>query len=82
MCKMLGFGLKIYLNIDDLMLYKVNLGEVWELMFSYFGFIVVDLKQFMLNGIDGVWVDDVMKVVWCVVWVLEFDVFVVMFVVG
>lgn len=36
----------------------------------------------MLNGIDGVWVDDVMKVVWCVVWVLEFDVFVVMFVVG
>lgn len=44
MCKMLGFGLKIYLNIDDLMLYKVNLGEVWELMFSYFGFIVVDLK--------------------------------------
>jgi adenosine deaminase len=43
-------------------------------MFSHFGFTVAELKQFMLNGIDGAWVDDTTKAAWRAAWAPEFDV--------
>ncbi|MBR8433407.1 adenosine deaminase [Burkholderia cenocepacia] len=73
MRKMPGLGLKIHPNTDDPTLHKVNPAEAWELMFSHFGFTVADLKQFMLNGIDGAWVDDATKAAWRAAWAPEFD---------
>ena len=74
MRKMPGLGLKIHPNTDDPTLHKVNPSEAWELMFSHFGFTVAELKQFMLNGIDGAWVDDATKAAWRAAWAPEFDV--------
>lgn len=71
--KMPGLGLKIHPNTDDPTLHKVNPSEAWELMFSHFGFDTDDLRGFMVNGIDGAWVDETTRAAWRAQWVAEFD---------
>jgi adenine deaminase len=71
--QMPGFGLKIHPNTDDPTLHKVTPSEAWELMFSHFGFGVDDLRGFMLNGIDGAWVDATTRDSWRESWAREFD---------
>jgi len=71
--QMPGLGLKIHPNTDDPTLHKVNPSEAWELMFSHFGFGISDLRGFMLNGIDGAWVDDATRDAWRSQWPGEFD---------
>jgi len=68
-----GLGLKIHPNTDDPTLHKVTPSEAWELMFDHFGFGVGDLRQFMLNGIDGAWVDETTRARWRAEWATEFD---------
>ncbi|MDH7794070.1 MULTISPECIES: adenosine deaminase [unclassified Beijerinckia] len=72
--RMPQLGLKIHPNTDDPTLHKVNPSEAWELMFSHFGFAIDDLKNFMLNGIDGAWIDEETKQQWRRDWPAEFDV--------
>lgn len=69
--QMPGLGLKIHPNTDDPTLHKINPGEAWEIMFSHFGFSLDDLRQFMLNGIDGAWVDEQTKARWRTDWTKE-----------
>lgn len=57
MRRMPELGLKIHPNTDDPTLHKVNPAGAWELMYSHFGFSLDALRGFMLNGIDGAWVD-------------------------
>jgi adenosine deaminase len=71
--QMPGLGLKIHPNTDDPTLHKVNPSEAWELMFSHFGFGIDDLRGFMLNGIDGAWVDTTTQESWRTQWASEFD---------
>jgi adenosine deaminase len=71
--QMPGLGLKIHPNTDDPTLHKVNPSEAWELMFSHFGFGIDDLRGFMLNGIDGAWVDTTTQKSWRTQWASEFD---------
>jgi adenine deaminase len=71
--RMPELGLKIHPNTDDPTLHKVNPSEAWELMFSHFGFSISDLRGFMLNGIDGAWVNDATRDAWRVQWLSEFD---------
>ncbi|MFP6561780.1 adenosine deaminase [Paraburkholderia sp. B3] len=71
--RMPGLGLKIHPNTDDPTLHKVTPSEAWELMFSHFGFGIDDLRAFMLNGIDGAWVDEATRDGWRASWVREFD---------
>ncbi len=71
--RMPALGLKIHPNTDDPTLHKVNPAEAWELMFSHFGFGMEDLRQFMLNGIDGAWIDDATKGTLRARWTAEFD---------
>lgn len=71
--RMHELGLKIHPNTDDPTLHKINPSEVWELMFSHFGFSVSDLRGFMLNGIDGAWIDDLTRIKWRTQWIAEFD---------
>ncbi|MBU9178626.1 adenosine deaminase [Burkholderia gladioli] len=71
--RMPGLGLKIHPNTDDPTLHKVNPSEAWELMHSHFGFGIEALREFMLNGIDGAWVDEATRQAWRADWGPEFD---------
>jgi adenine deaminase len=73
MRRMPGLGLRIHPNTDDPTLHKVTPSEAWELMFSHFGFTLTDLTGFMLNGIDGAWVDDATKATWRRDWAREVE---------
>ncbi|MDE1180415.1 adenosine deaminase [Paraburkholderia sp.] len=73
MRRMPSLGLRIHPNTDDPTLHKVNPSEAWALMFDHFGFGVDDLRQFMLNGVEGAWVDDATKAEWRANWVGAFD---------
>lgn len=68
-----GLGLKIHPNTDDPTLHKVSPSEAWELMFSHFGFAIDDLRGFMMNGIDGAWIDPSIRATWRKEWDDEFD---------
>jgi adenosine deaminase len=66
-------GLKIHPNTDDPTLHKINPSEAWELMFSHFDFGIDDLRSFMMNGIDGAWVDAKTQDTWRKQWAEDFD---------
>jgi len=65
-------GLKIHPNTDDPTLHQVSPGGAWHMMSRDFGFTMDDLHTFMLNGIDGAWVDDSVKTRWAGDWIAEF----------
>ncbi|WP_338862174.1 adenosine deaminase [Mycetohabitans rhizoxinica] len=67
-----SLGLKVHPNTDDPALHNVTPSQAWELMFSHFGFQFDDLRTFMLNGIDGAWVDPSIKAAWRTEWAREF----------
>lgn len=71
--RMPGLGLKIHPNTDDPTLHKVNPAQAWELMFSHLGFSIDDLRGFMLNGLDGAWIDDSTRRTWRDRFSIEFD---------
>ncbi|WP_322057930.1 adenosine deaminase [Paraburkholderia sp. J63] len=71
--RMRALGLKLHPNTDDPTLHKVTPSEAWELMFSHFAFGIDDLRAFMLNGIDGAWIDDAARAAWREQWTREFD---------
>lgn len=51
-------GLKIHPNTDDPTFHNTTPNNVWRTMHVAFDFGVDDLRSFMLNGLEGVWVDD------------------------
>jgi adenine deaminase len=73
MRRMPKLGLKIHPNTDDPTLHKVTPSGAWQLMYSHLGFDIADLRQFMLNGIDGAWVDELTRCRWRNDWTREFD---------
>jgi adenosine deaminase len=66
-------GLKLHPNTDDPTLHNVTPGGAWELMHSHLGYDMADLRQMMLNGVDGAWADDDQKAKWRARWPDEFD---------
>lgn len=70
--RMPELGLKIHPNTDDPTLHKVTPSEAWQLMYSDFGFSIAELRQFMLNGIDGAWIDEATRNTWRAAWGTEF----------
>ncbi|TFY99042.1 adenosine deaminase family protein [Ramlibacter humi] len=71
--RMPALGLRIHPNTDDPTLHKVDPTGAWRMMVSDFGFTLDDLRGFMLNGIDGAWLDESVKQRWRVEWPAEFD---------
>lgn len=71
--RMPGLGLKIHPNTDDPTLHKVDPSQAWELMYSHFGFSLDDLRGFMLNGLDGAWLEPDTRRVWREHWSNTFD---------
>ena len=54
-------------------MHHVNATQTWMLMYNFLNFTVSDLKAFMLNGIDGAWIDEETKQKWKREWSEEFD---------
>jgi adenosine deaminase len=59
-----ALGFRIHPNTDDPTLHQVNPTLTWWMMMRDFGFQLDDLRQFMLNGIDGAWVDASVQSQW------------------
>ena len=62
--QMPALGFRIHPNTDDPTLHQVNPTLTWWMMMRDFGFQLDDLRQFMLNGIDGAWVDASVQSQW------------------
>ena len=71
--KMVPMGLRVHPNTDDPTMHHVNATQTWMLMYNFLNFTVSDLKAFMLNGIDGAWIDEETKQKWKREWSEEFD---------
>jgi len=71
--KMPGLGLRIHPNTDDPTLHKVTPTQAWAMMVRDFGFSLDDLRGFMLNGLDGAWIDDGLRRDRRAQWSAEFD---------
>lgn len=56
--RMPGLGLKVHPNTDDPTLHHVDPTRAWLMMARDFGFGLDDLRGFMLNGLDGAWIDE------------------------
>ena len=54
-------GLKIHPNTDDPTFHNVTPNAVWKMMHQAFGCTLGDLRRFMLNGLQGAWVDEVTR---------------------
>ena len=71
--KMVPMGLKVHPNTDDPTMHHVNATQTWMLMYNFLNFSLADLKSFMLNGIEGAWIDEKTKEKWKAEWSEEFD---------
>ena len=68
-----GLGLRIHPNTDDPTLHKVTPTQAWHMMVRDFGFSIDDLRGFMLNGLDGAWMDAGTRRAWRIEFTRQFD---------
>jgi adenosine deaminase len=66
-------GLRMHPNTDDPTLHGVTPTRCWRMMTEDFGYDLDELRGFMLNGIDGAWIDDSTRRSWHRSWAAEFD---------
>ncbi len=66
-------GLKVHPNTDDPTLHNITPAGAWHMMIKDFDFGLDDLREFMLNGLDGAWISDVTRRQWKRQWAAEFD---------
>jgi len=66
-------GLKVHPNTDDPTMHNVTPTGCWQMMVECFGFGLDELRGFMLNGLEGAWLDEETRRRWRVEWGGEFD---------
>jgi adenosine deaminase len=66
-------GIRIHPNTDDPTLHRVTPTGAWQMMVEQFGFGLDDLRQFLLNGLDGAWIDEGTRRRWRQEWTARFD---------
>jgi adenosine deaminase len=66
-------GLRVHPNTDNPNLHNVTPTRAWMMMANDFGFGLDDLRAFMLNGLDGAWIDAAQRRQWRAHWSEEFD---------
>jgi adenosine deaminase len=66
-------GLKIMLDCDDPPMFKTDPTNDYIVAADHMGFGPEDFRQFMLNAIDGSWVDEPTKRRWRRDWSAEVD---------
>ena len=69
---MAKLGLKLHPNTDDPTLHHVTPTGAW-LMMREFGFGIDDMRAFMLNGLDGAWIDQATRQAWRTEFAATFD---------
>ena len=69
---MAKLGLKLHPNTDDPTLHHVTPTGAW-LMMREFGFGIDDMRAFMLNGLDGAWIDEATRQAWRTEFAATFD---------
>lgn len=69
---MAQLGLKLHPNTDDPTLHHVTPTGAW-LMMREFGFGIDDMRGFMLNGLDGAWIDERTRKAWRQDFCAQFD---------
>lgn len=72
--EMAAAGLKLMLDCDDPPMFKTDPSNDYILAADHMGFSPAEFKQFVLNGIDGCWIDDSVKAEWKRDWGTEIDV--------
>lgn len=68
-----GAGLRIHPNTDDPTFHNVTPTGTWQMMVRDFGFSLDDLRGFLINGLDGAWIDVDTRRRWKQDWLGEFD---------
>ncbi len=71
--RMPGLGLRIHPNTDDPTMHLVTPARAWGMMHWEFGFGPDSLREFLLNGIDGAFVEEAQKSVWRAEHLAAFD---------
>jgi adenosine deaminase len=71
--RMPDLGLKIHPNTDDPTLHLTTPTRSWLMMVRDFGFRLPDVRQFMLHGLEGAWIDGATRARWRTDWLAEFD---------
>lgn len=66
-------GLKIMVDCDDPPMFKTDPTDNYVAMADHMGFGPQDFREFVLNGIDGSWLDDPTKRRWRREWSREID---------
>ena len=66
-------GLRIFPNCDDPPLHHTDPGKAYIDMVEVFGYDLNDVRQFIINSIDGAFVDESDKKRWRIEWLKEFD---------
>ncbi|MCR9136635.1 MAG: adenosine deaminase [Alphaproteobacteria bacterium] len=57
-------GLRIHPNTDDPTFHNITPALVWKMMHEDFGYSLQDLRSFMVNGLDGAWIDADRRRLW------------------
>jgi adenosine deaminase len=70
---MAGIGLNIHPNTDDPAFHLTDPTRCWLSMITHFGYRLEDLRAFMLNGLDGAWVEEETRLQWKREWSNDFD---------
>jgi len=71
--EMAARGLKIMLDCDDPPMFRTDPTKDYVVAADHMGFTPADFRQFMLNGIDGTWLDEPTKREWRRTWSAEVD---------
>ena len=71
--KMVQGGLKIMVDCDDPPMFQTDPTSDYVAMVEPMGFGPEDVREFVLNGIDGSWLDDPTKRRWRREWSWEID---------
>jgi adenosine deaminase len=66
-------GLKIMVDCDDPPMFKTDPTNDYVAIVEHMGFGPEDVREFVLNGIDGSWLDDLIKRHWRREWSREID---------
>ena len=66
-------GLRIFPNCADPPLHHTDPGKAYIDMVEVFGYDLNDIRQFIINSIDGAFVDKSEKKRWRIEWLKEFD---------
>lgn len=62
--EMVSRGIKVVIGADDPTLAKTTLGHEYAVLADHMGYRPEDFKRFVLNGIDGAWLDESTKRDW------------------